>query len=565
MCDYAEELRPGVLECVLGRAVEIDVEIQIELDELEEAEAGLEETIEEGPTDEMRDIQSVDADFLDKPLDEDSDSDNDDDEEWQEGLEDIQSDDEGDEEEDKAGKSNPARTAQIRLLVDKLDAIMQTIFQQLDATDSRFLRACKGLSMLDTTLTPARAITLRNDQFTDLMNIFTKMLLPTFKSRHVQFILFWFASLDQDFGDLFLGLLLSKAIYSQSREEAEDRLASEEVPMIMRVASASYVASLVSRAKYINKRDARTVMLNLCAFIEAHLDAYGGGWLAGSSHMQRMDDSTVVGPHSLFYAVCQACFYIFCFRWRDLQLKDDEEVEEADAADDLDVDEMLGPQTSMQRSKWCDGLEAVKRAIMSSLNPLANCSLAVAEQFAGVAQLTGFLYCWSLIEKNSRNAGSPSKTSSNHKQDNTVTKITSGDTVPSPIKEPLQKVASQATTIATRKELDSFFPFDPYRLRGSTRWVEPLYREWSDVAPEGMLDEEEDEDEDVEEDDDNSDSDNTSTSDQSPRRNALKIPKPRRSAGRNCFTSSSASTNEDQVAQSLNSLEAMSISPFRSR
>jgi RNA polymerase I-specific transcription initiation factor RRN3 len=566
MCEYAEELRPGILECVLGRAVEIDVEIQIELDELEEAEAGLEETMSDIAGEEMREVENeTQLDFIDKPIDEDSDSDDDeDDEDWQE---DIQSDDEVDQQEEKNGKSEQARTAQIRLLVNKLDAIMDTMFQQLDATDGRFLRVCKGLPVLDSALTPARAISLRNNQFTDLMNIFTKMLLPTFKSRHVQFVLFWFASLDQDFGDLFLGLLLSKAIYSTPREE-EDRIASEEVPMIMRVASASYVASLVSRAKYINKRDARTVMLNLCAFLEAHLDAYGSGWLASSSHMQRMDDSTVVGPHSLFYAVCQACFYIFCFRWRDLQLKDDEEQDDAETGEELDADEVLGAQSGMQRSRWCDGLEAVKRAIMSNLNPLANCSPAVAEQFAGVAQLTGFLYCWSLIEKNSRNAGgSPAKTANSngsHKRADTITSNTTDPTA-SPIKEPGQKQAIQANTVATRKELDSFFPFDPYRLRASTKWVEPLYREWSDVAPEGMLDDDDDDEDDDEEEEEEEESSDSSSSISNQNRNGLKIPKVKRPAGRDRFTPSSASTNEDQIAQSLNSLEAMSISPFRSR
>lgn len=573
LCDYAEELRPGVLECVLGRAVEIDVEIQIELDELEEAEAEMEEV---GETIDVGKKQGdVEGDLFDRPIDDeeedDSDLENEEDGAWEEG---IQSDDDLEEKKmAEDNKSEQKRTTQIRLLVDKLDAIMETMFQQLETTDTRFLRICKGLDLVDSVLTPARAISLRNDQFTDLLRIFTKTLLPTFKSRHVQFVLFWFASLDVDFGDLFLGLLLSKAIYSApSKGENEFSTKEEEVPMIMRVASASYVASLVSRAKYINGADARTVMLNLCAFLEAHLDAYGNGWLTNDSHMQRMDDNTVVGPHSLFYAVCQACFYIFCFRWRELRLTNEEDEEEEEANSESELEEALGVQSSRSISKWCEGMESIKRAIMSNLNPLANCSPVVAEQFAGVAQLTGFLYCWSLIEKNSRSAA-PSKISSKHNSAATtsMTDSQSNETLlASPVKEPGQQkqAVSQATTVATRKELDSFFPFDPYRLRCSTKWVEPLYREWSDVAPQEMLDEEDDEEDEEEEEEEEDDGDATESddsSDVSPSRNALKIPKARRSTARDGFAPSSTSTDEDCVAQSLNSLEAMSISPFGPR
>ncbi|MCO5595915.1 hypothetical protein L7F22_049966 [Adiantum nelumboides] len=222
MCEYADELRPGVLECVLGRGIEIDVEIQIELDELEEAEADLEDLTvgSEGdmrePTGE-RDDDGNEIDPFDKPIDEDSQSeDGDEDDSGSEvGLEGIQSEDDIEPGAVEKSSKERERTTQIRKLVDKLDAIMEAMFRQLEATDTRFLRVCKGLNPEDIVLTPARAISLRNDQFTELMHIFTRTLLPTFKCRHVQFILFWFSSLDRDFSDLFLGLLLSKAIYAR--------------------------------------------------------------------------------------------------------------------------------------------------------------------------------------------------------------------------------------------------------------------------------------------------------------------------------------------------------------
>jgi len=48
-------------------------------------------------------------------------------------------------------------------------------------------------------------------------------------------------------------------------------------------------------------------------------------------------------------------------------------------------------------------------------------------------------------------------------------------------------------------ELNSFFPFDPYKLPKSSRYIDGVYREWSAVAiddDEDDGDEEEDEDED---------------------------------------------------------------------
>ena len=48
-------------------------------------------------------------------------------------------------------------------------------------------------------------------------------------------------------------------------------------------------------------------------------------------------------------------------------------------------------------------------------------------------------------------------------------------------------------------ELNTFFPFDPYKLPKSSRYINGVYREWSAVAINGE-DEDEDEDEDEGED-----------------------------------------------------------------
>ena len=47
--------------------------------------------------------------------------------------------------------------------------------------------------------------------------------------------------------------------------------------------------------------------------------------------------------------------------------------------------------------------------------------------------------------------------------------------------------------------LDSFFPFDPYLLQASSKYITPLYVNWSDVVCEEEESEEEDEDDDSDE------------------------------------------------------------------
>ena len=86
------------------------------------------------------------------------------------------------------------------------------------------------------------------------------------------------------------------------------------------------------------------------------------------------------------------------------------------------------------------------------------CAAPVVEQFAHVSRASGFLYIYPL----------------------------------------LAQARLHPLPTATREkllgELGTFFPFDPYRLPRSARWVEEGYREWGEVAIEG----DDDEDEEVE-------------------------------------------------------------------
>lgn len=332
----------------------------MELDELEEEEGA--------------DLMEHDVlDPFDKPIDavSASDDDSDDDDDGAEGLGDFSSDEEELDSDGLVGKTDGERAIEhIRELVAKLDSIMKVTFDHLDRLNSRYTRQnaegeleSASSSPMDCSLTGTskpdqlsaeRGMALRHNLFHTMLSIFARTILPTFKSRHVQFLLFWFSSLDAEYSDLFLGVLLSKGLYGS------DTGAGGEEPTIIRVAAASYVGSLVSRAAYIDRDNCRAVVLNLCVFLDAHLETCGS------------EAALALAPaggatHAVFYAVAQALFYIFCFRWRDLQIGADEDAELGDA-------ELEAGGTSSGAlapgAAWADGLGIVQRAITSPLNPL---------------------------------------------------------------------------------------------------------------------------------------------------------------------------------------------------
>ena len=93
-------------------------------------------------------------------------------------------------------------------------------------------------------------------------------------------------------------------------------------------------------------------------------------------------------------------------------------------------------------------------------------------QFARVAHATDFIYCYPILEANKRNS------------DCDLSQRT-----------PARQVFMPPQT---NTELNTFFPFDPYRLPKSSRYINGVYREWSAVA----IDEEDGDEEEEEEEDD---------------------------------------------------------------
>lgn len=108
---------------------------------------------------------------------------------------------------------------------------------------------------------------------------------------------------------------------------------------------------------------ARRVVAVLCEYLQAHLDGveeaiklHGVDWVGGAQH-------------AVFYAVAQAVFLIFCFRWRDLLEDADVDDEVGFAFKGLRSSNVNGFNMS-GKNKWIPELSVLKRVVISVLNPL---------------------------------------------------------------------------------------------------------------------------------------------------------------------------------------------------
>ena len=122
-------------------------------------------------------------------------------------------------------------------------------------------------------------------------------------------------------------------------------------------------------------------------------------------------------------------------------------------------------------------------------------------QFARVAHATDFIYCYTILETNKRaehaSITSPPP-SRHHRQSDDVSMM-----MATRIKNPTK------VNLPVNSELmNTFFPFDPYRLPKSSTFIQGVYREWSSVA----IEDEDDEDDEEEVEELNRDEDGTTSS-----------------------------------------------------
>ncbi|XP_076447065.1 RNA polymerase I-specific transcription initiation factor RRN3-like [Babylonia areolata] len=104
--------------------------------------------------------------------------------------------------------------------------------------------------------------------------------------------------------------------------------------------------------------------------------------------------------------------------------------------------------------KWADSL-GFQRLVNCKLNPLRVCLPLICTTFASVTRVHQLALCDTVIQRNNR----------------------------------LKFISSQDT-------LEAYFPFDPYLLKRSGRWIKSLYREYEGILPDIKRESDDEEDED---------------------------------------------------------------------
>ncbi|KAF9938919.1 hypothetical protein BGZ65_011942 [Modicella reniformis] len=420
--DYAPVLRAQILSVVIDRIIQIDVEIQVELEEIENSDTEV--------------VYDVDVANEDDKDEDDDDSDGED----------------GEDDSDSDSEAAEVTVLNIKEMTQKLDGILFLVFSYLE----RYVNSCRDLPASNGH--PPLPI---QELFLELLSIFMKTILQTFKSRHTQFLLFYYISLSHQFSDYFLG-----ALGQQILDKAQ--------PEVARVAAAAYMSSFVARAKYLDVRQIGMVV-----------DMLGGFALETA---QQVDTGSLVVPdgerYPVFYATVQALLYIFCFRWKVLVIGGGGGKLQSNKVDFDSAGMIVGSMDGNPGSnsgvstirQWHAGLASLQPVVSSRLNPLKICSSNVVKQFARLSNNLDFMYVYPILEQNKTlfmHGRSPSYTMGNgmgtrsddHYNNN-------GATLP--------------------HELETFFPFDPFRLRQSGPFMRGIYQEWED---DGEDDDEDDEDE----------------------------------------------------------------------
>ena len=261
-----------------------------------------------------------------------------------------------------------------------------------------------------------------------LLGQFQTIIMPTHRSRHTQFLLFHFVQQSPAYVDIFVGMCAQTSF--DSRKAA-----------MVRQAAAAYLASFVARGAHVSTEIVREVWDYLGTELK---------------RLQREHEPGCRGPdpqrYSTYYSLVQALLYIFCFRWRDLECGPDEDFED---------DEL--PSIYAEERQWRPGVkETFQLNIFSKLNPLKVCSPAIVTEFARIANQLRVVYVYHLLETNKRvrlsNFGGPSK----YIQVN-------------------RETALSARADEEHQHLDEYFPFDPYHLPRSKRWIVGDYRDWKGI------------------------------------------------------------------------------------
>uniref|UniRef100_A0A5F9DH21 RRN3 homolog, RNA polymerase I transcription factor n=1 Tax=Oryctolagus cuniculus TaxID=9986 RepID=A0A5F9DH21_RABIT len=289
---------------------------------------------------------------------------------------------------------------------ERLDQMVHPVAERLDILLSLLLSYIKDVCSVDGKIDNNKT----KDLYRDLITIFDKLLLPTHASCHVQFFMFYLCSFKLGFAEAFLEHLWKK-------------LQDPNNPAIIRQAAGNYIGSFLARAKFIPLITVKSCLDLLVNWLHVYLNNQDSGTKAFCD----------VALHGPFYSACQAVFYTFVFRHKQL---------------------LSG--NLKEGLRYLQSLN-FERIVMSQLNPLKICLPSVVNFFAAITNKYQLVFCYTIIERNNRQMLP------------VIRNTAGGDSV-------------QTCT----NPLDTFFPFDPCVLKRSKKFIDPVYQIWEDMSTEEL-------------------------------------------------------------------------------
>uniref|UniRef100_A0A8C8XZJ9 RRN3 homolog, RNA polymerase I transcription factor n=1 Tax=Panthera leo TaxID=9689 RepID=A0A8C8XZJ9_PANLE len=280
------------------------------------------------------------------------------------------------------------------------DRMVHPVAERLDILLSLLLSYIKDVCHVDGKVDNNKT----KDLYRDLITIFDKLLLPTHASCHVQFFMFYLCSFKLGFAEAFLEHLWKK-------------LQDPNNPAIIRQAAGNYIGSFLARAKFIPLITVKSCLDLLVNWLHMYLNNQDSGTKAFCD----------VALHGPFYSACQAVFYTFVFRHKQLlsgNLKEG-------VAHNRHVRAVIPPSTV--------------------LTPPV-CVLVL--WFCSKYQL---VFCYTIIERNNRQM--------------------------LPV---IRSTAGGDSVRTCTNPLDTFFPFDPCVLKRSKKFIDPIYQIWENMSAEEL-------------------------------------------------------------------------------
>ena len=314
-----------------------------------------------------------------------------------------------------------------------------------------------------------------------VLPIFDSVILTTHRSKYVQFIMYYLCALDAEecskisnVNDDNVADGDQPSLYREFASKLIKIIIDPYRATITRQISACFLASFVSRASFVCAETVCESVAALLRFAEAYMDHYPTKQSSINGNTKREQCEI----HSLFYTVCQAAFYIMCFRGKDALHYYQQAVSyhKHQVVSDHENDDLYVPFPDPENINI--GKECWDRLCSHHLQPLRYCLESVRGEFLSLAnsfQIMDEDLLQRMIHESQTWASGTQMSSQK-------------------IKKKASSIQTAATLAKSRMKggvgglgkgsnpLDTFFPFDPYLLRLSYKFIEPYYNDWNGSA-----------------------------------------------------------------------------------